>query len=62
MEKKMAPNKKKYPKINNIMNLIRTLLFLPLFSVYLVWIILDFYIFSKLSNKLTGVPQNNIFR
>lgn len=53
MEQKPIPNqsnKKKYPKINNIMNLVRTLLFLPLFCVFLIWIIVDLFFLSKWYN------------
>ena len=51
METKAIPNQsntKKYPKVNSIMNLVRTLLFLPLFCVFLIWIIVDLFFLSKL--------------
>jgi len=39
---------KKLPKINSIMNLIRALLFVPLYFVFLLWIIADLYFLSKM--------------
>jgi len=39
---------KKLPKINGIMNLIRALLFVPLYFVFLLWIIADLYFLSKM--------------